>query len=141
MDWLDFSALPPAWHWAFALVLAAEAGSFLTVATTRLPRRWRRGGQGPTTLGGRSYCPGCGALIPIYRNVPVLTWLIRRGQAACCDNRIPWMYLLLEIGSVLIVVGAIVSFGFTWWALLASVVWLAFFGLGVGLARDASRSM
>ncbi len=114
----DFSVLPPAWHWGLCLSVAAVIGSFLTVLTTRLPRRILQI-KGPTTLGGRSYCPHCAAPIPMWRNIPVITWLVQFGRAACCSAKIPLNYFLLEAGSVLLAVAAIFDYGFTWRALAA----------------------
>ena len=67
----------------------AAIGSYLGCAAWRLPRRiplWR----------GRSVCPGCGRDIPSWRNVPVLTFLLQRGRAACCGGPLARRYLLAE---------------------------------------------
>lgn len=112
----DLSVLPASWHWGLCLSLAAVVGSFLTVLTTRVPRKLLKA-QGPTTLGGRSYCPHCGAPIPLWRNIPVITWLVQAGRAACCGAKIPFHYVMLEAGCVLLAVAAIFDYGFTWRAL------------------------
>lgn len=46
---------------------------------------------------GRSRCV-CGTQIPIYRNIPVVTWLLQRGRAHCCHARIPFWYFGAELG-------------------------------------------
>ncbi len=67
-------------------------GSFLNVCIYRLPRNefWRS---------HRSYCPECHSLIPWYLNIPVLSFLLLLGKAACCKAPIPWRYPLVEISS------------------------------------------
>jgi prepilin signal peptidase PulO-like enzyme (type II secretory pathway) len=46
---------------------------------------------------GRSACPHCQAPIPLYRNIPVLSWLLQRGRSACCQKPIALRYLAFEI--------------------------------------------
>lgn len=64
-------------------------GSFITVVAHRVPR-------GESVVGGRSHCPGCGAQIAAYDNVPVLSWLALRGRARCCGMSISIRYPLTE---------------------------------------------
>lgn len=65
-------------------------GSFITVVGYRVPR-------GESVVGGRSHCPGCGAQIAAYDNVPVLSWLLLRGRSRCCGERISIRYPLTEL--------------------------------------------
>lgn len=65
-------------------------GSFVTVVAYRVPR-------GESVVGGRSHCPGCGAQIAAYDNVPVLSWLLLRGRSRCCGERISARYPLTEL--------------------------------------------
>ncbi len=65
-------------------------GSFVTVVAHRVPR-----GEG--VVAGRSHCPGCGAQIAAYDNVPVLSWVVLRGQSRCCGTRISARYPLTEL--------------------------------------------
>lgn len=44
-------------------------------------------------------CPGCGAQIAAYDNVPVLSWLVLRGRARCCGTRISAQYPLTELAT------------------------------------------
>ena len=75
---------------AVAVALGACVGSFLNVVIWRLPRGTFRSG------GRRSHCPQCSAPIPVTRNIPVVSWLLLRGKAACCGARIAWRYPLVE---------------------------------------------
>lgn len=66
------------------------AGSFVTVVAHRVPR-------GESIVGPRSRCPGCGAQIAAYDNVPVLSWLLLRGRGRCCGAAISPRYPLAEL--------------------------------------------
>ena len=69
------------------LVFAGYTASFEAVVLER-----GAVGQRPT---GRSRC-SCGAPIPMYRNVPVISWVAQRGRARCCNGRIPVWYVATE---------------------------------------------
>ena len=75
---------------ALAGVLGALIGSFLNVVIHRLPR-------GESLSRPRSRCPGCGAQIAWYDNVPVLSWLLLRGRCRRCGERISPRYPLVEL--------------------------------------------
>jgi leader peptidase (prepilin peptidase)/N-methyltransferase len=64
-------------------------GSFLNVVAWRLPR-------GASLLRPRSACPGCGAAVKPYDNVPVLSWLALRGRCRGCGERISPRYPIVE---------------------------------------------
>jgi leader peptidase (prepilin peptidase)/N-methyltransferase len=76
-----------------AALLGACVGSFLNVVIWRL----QQDDPAKRSLGGRSHCPHCGALIPYWFNVPVLGWLVLRGKAACCKKPIALRYPLVEL--------------------------------------------
>ena len=75
---------------AVAFLGGLLAGSFVTVVAHRVPR-----GEG--VVAGRSHCPGCGAQIVAYDNVPVLSWVVLRGRSRCCGTRISARYPLTEL--------------------------------------------
>lgn len=76
-------------------------GSFLTVVAHRVPR-------GESVVAGRSLCPGCGTQIAAYDNVPVFSWLVLRGSARCCGERISARYPLTELTLGLLWAAAVV---------------------------------
>src|SRR5690606_29244597 len=45
----------------------------------------------------RSLCPGCGAQIAAFDNIPVLSWAVLKGTARCCGARISLRYPLTEV--------------------------------------------
>ncbi len=72
--------------WFFGL--GACVGSFLNVCIFRLPA-----GKSIVTPG--SHC-ACGRPIPWYNNIPIFTWFILRGKAACCGRKFSFRYPLIE---------------------------------------------
>lgn len=74
---------------AVAFLLGLVVGSFLNVCILRLP-------EGTFFKNLRSHCPACGAMIPWYLNIPVLSFAVLRGRARCCGARISWQYPAVE---------------------------------------------
>jgi leader peptidase (prepilin peptidase)/N-methyltransferase len=74
----------------FAFFGGLLIGSFVTVVAHRVPR-------GESIVGPRSRCPGCGAQIAAYDNVPVFSWVLLRGRARCCGAPISPRYPLTEL--------------------------------------------
>jgi leader peptidase (prepilin peptidase)/N-methyltransferase len=72
-----------------AAVAGLLIGSFLNVVAYRLPR-----GESLSHPGSR--CPGCGAPIAPYDNIPVVSWLLLRGRCRRCEEPISIRYPLVE---------------------------------------------
>ena len=85
---------------AIAAPIGLLIGSFLNVVAYRLPR-------GESLLWPASHCPGCDQPIKPYDNVPVLSWLLLRGQCRNCGERISPRYPAIELLTAL-AFGAIV---------------------------------
>ena len=88
----------------FALGLAF--GSFLNVCIYRLP-------LGKSVVAPRSACPDCEKFIPLYDNLPVLSWLILRGKCRNCKEPISPRYLVVELLTGVIFLGCYAHFGLT----------------------------
>lgn len=73
---------------AFAFVMGAIVGSFLNVCIYRIP-------AGRSVVFPGSTC-ACGAPIPWYHNIPVLSWCILRGRAYCCNEAFSVRYPGIE---------------------------------------------
>lgn len=86
----------PAWFpMTFAVAFGLIWGSFLNVVIYRVPR-------GKSVVRPGSACPGCGAPIRAWDNVPVLGYVLLRGRARCCGAKLSPRYPLVElIGGVL----------------------------------------
>jgi leader peptidase (prepilin peptidase) / N-methyltransferase len=85
-------------------VLGLIFGSFLNVCIYRLPR-------GKSVVAPRSACPHCGRMIPLYDNVPVLSWLILRGRCRNCQQPISPRYLVVELLTAALFVVCYLHFG------------------------------
>ena len=79
----------------FSFILGSVLGSFANVVIWRLPR-------GESLLKPGSHCPTCNVPIPLWRNVPLLSYFLLRGPAACCGNPISLRYPLIELLSALV---------------------------------------
>jgi leader peptidase (prepilin peptidase)/N-methyltransferase len=74
---------------AIAALFGAVVGSFLNVVAYRLPRN-------ESLVTPASRCPGCGASIKPYDNVPVLGWVLLRGRCRSCRTPISSRYPIVE---------------------------------------------
>jgi len=73
----------------FVAVAGLVLGSFFNVVIYRLPR-------GLSLLRPPSSCPGCGARIKPYDNVPVLSYLVLGGRCRKCGRKISAVYPAVE---------------------------------------------
>lgn len=85
---------------ALALIFGAIAGSFLNVVAYRLPRNESLAFPG-------SHCPGCGAPVRAYDNVPVFGWLLLRGRCRSCHQRISAQYPVVELITAVLAVAVV----------------------------------
>lgn len=73
----------------FVAVAGLVLGSFFNVVIYRLPR-------GLSLMRPPSSCPGCGARIKPYDNVPVLSYLVLGGKCRKCGRKISAVYPTVE---------------------------------------------
>jgi leader peptidase (prepilin peptidase)/N-methyltransferase len=83
-------------------VFGAIVGSFLNVVVYRLPRH-------ESIVTPASHCPGCGAPVKPYDNIPVLSWLLLRGHCRACGVPISVRYPLVEFLTAALCVGAVLA--------------------------------
>ena len=87
-------------------------GSFLNVVIARLP-------EGRSLVRPGSACPGCGAAIVWYDNVPVVSFVALRGRCRACAMTIPWRYPVVEAVTGALFGAAALAFGATLHAAVA----------------------
>ncbi len=97
----------PGW---FALAVASAyglvVGSFLNVVIHRLPR-------GESLVRPPSRCPGCGAHVRWFDNVPVLSYVFLGGRCRSCKARISARYPAVELLGGVAAVAPLLRFGLT----------------------------
>ena len=112
------------WVLAYAAVVGACIGSFLTLATYRLPRE-------EEITRKRSHCPNCSTPLSARDLVPVISWAASRGRCRHCKVRVSARYPLTElacgIGTALIAWRYGVTLeGFAiaalWWSIVAIII-------------------
>lgn len=72
------------------VILGAIMGSFFNMLIYRLPRDL-------SILSPSSFCPKCEKPIPWWGNIPILSYLVIKGQCAHCKNPIPIRYFVVEL--------------------------------------------
>jgi leader peptidase (prepilin peptidase)/N-methyltransferase len=82
-------------------------GSFLNVVIYRVPRN-------ESVVSPRSKCPMCDAPIKDRDNIPVLSWLLLKGQCRNCHTPISPRYLFVEVAGGALFAGAAARLGFRW---------------------------
>ncbi len=78
--------------WFFAglsFIFGAIVGSFLNVCIYRIPAERSIVSPGSTCA--------CGEPIRCYHNIPVFSWMLLRGRAACCGERFSIRYPAIEL--------------------------------------------
>lgn len=84
--------------WALPLsgaILGTIIGSFVATLVLRWPAR-------RSVAAGRSACDGCGRTLSAPDLIPILSYLLYRGRARCCDAPIAPLHPLTEVLAALI---------------------------------------
>ena len=125
-----------------ALVLGLLVGSFLNVVIYRVPeglnRNWKiqakqvldiplEQGEGErfNILMPPSHCPSCKTAIKPWQNIPILSYVLLKGQCKHCHIAISLRYPLVELLTGLVFAICAWKFGATWTA-LATMVFSAY---------------
>ena len=126
-----------------ALILGLLVGSFLNVVIYRVPeglnRNWKlqakqmldlplEQGEGErfNILMPPSHCPSCKAAIKPWQNIPILSYVLLKGQCKHCHAAISLRYPLVELLTGLVFAVCAWKFGATWTA-VAAMVFSAYF--------------
>ena len=71
-------------------ILGSIIGSLLNVVIYRLPRNL-------SIISPRSFCPECCEKIPLYRNIPIISYILQIGKCNHCSGKIYIRYPIVEI--------------------------------------------
>ena len=77
------------------IVIGLILGSFINVLAYRLPNDM------PVIL-SRSQCPKCNMTIPLYRNIPIITYIVQTGKCHNCKQPISLQYPIIEFLTAII---------------------------------------
>lgn len=102
------------------LLFGLVFGSFGNVLIYRLPEG--------RTLGGRSMCMKCGRALNVLELIPLFSFIGLGGKCRTCRVELSWQYPLVELGSGLLFVFALLHSNFALLpaAILSLCLWLLF---------------
>lgn len=111
----------------FLIIIGLCIGSFLNVVIYRLPiileQNFQKECQEFLNLPKdkisphfslaypHSHCPHCQKTIPLWRNIPLLSFILQKGKCAFCGKRISWRYPLIECITAIFTVVTVFYFG------------------------------
>ena len=96
----------------YYFILGTIFGSFLNVVIYRIPNQL-------SIIRPRSHCPNCKTMIPFYRNIPIISFLIQKGKCNNCNKSISCIYLLTEF-----IIGIIFLIGFHYFEPIESITFI-----------------
>ncbi len=86
------------------IILGAGLGSFYNVLIDRLPRK-------QSIILPASHCSDCGKSLPVWLNIPILSYILLKGKCKYCGAKIHIHHLLVEIISPLILIALFLKYG------------------------------
>lgn len=96
-------------------ILGLPVGSFANVCIARLPKK-------ESVVFPASHCPKCNAPIRARDNIPVLSYLLLRGQCRDCGAPISPVYPIVELVTALLWAAVFYKFGLSWECLIYAIV-------------------
>ena len=90
----------------FSLLFGACFGSFITMASYRLPKR-------EDVFFKKSYCPRCNKALKFRSLIPVFSWIFQKGKCSMCGAKISIRYPLIEILTAVFFLLSYLKFGFS----------------------------
>jgi leader peptidase (prepilin peptidase) / N-methyltransferase len=97
----------------FFLIIGACMGSFVTMASHRLPKK-------DGIFFKRSYCPYCNQTLKIFSLIPIFSWIFQKGHCSFCKKSIGIKYLITEIVTALLFLFIYLKFSISWNTLIVS---------------------
>ena len=81
-------------------------GSFINVLIYRIPNNL-------SIIKPRSFCPNCNTSIPIFRNIPIISFVLQLGKCHNCHNKIALQYPAIEMLTGILWVCLMLNYGQT----------------------------
>jgi len=81
-------------------------GSFINVLIYRIPNNL-------SIIKPRSFCPDCNTSIPIFRNIPIISFVLQLGKCHSCHNKIALQYPAIEMLTGILWVCLMLNYGQT----------------------------
>jgi len=118
----------------FAFTFGALVGSFLNVCISRIPNN-------DSIVSPPSHCPKCKVAINFYDNIPLISYLVLRGQCRSCSVRISPRYFVVELLTALLALALFDRFGFGFsflvsFVLVGALIVISFIDLDVRIVPD-----
>ncbi|MCP4671961.1 MAG: prepilin peptidase [Desulfobacula sp.] len=105
-------------------VFGSCIGSFLNVCIYRIP-------ENKSIVFPGSFCPSCKNAIPLYLNIPILSYIFLMGKCKFCKFKIPIRYPLIESLAGIFALLLFLKFGFTpalfyWFIFISALITISF---------------
>ncbi|QPJ66638.1 MAG: prepilin peptidase [Candidatus Nitrohelix vancouverensis] len=111
----QFLLLPQFLQASGVFLFGLMLGSFSNVCIHRIPR-------GESVVSPGSHCVSCNAAVRSFDNIPLLSYLILKGQCRNCGVRFSWVYPFIEFITALLIVASFYRFGWSWEFAIFTVV-------------------
>src|SRR5215510_11685114 len=126
--------ISPAFVTVVTLLFGAAIGSFLNVCIYRLPLH-------ESIVFPASHCRACSAPLTWYDNLPLVSYLLRRGRCRFCGASFSFRYFLVELVTALLAIALVQRFGLTittvgYFAFSAALVVITFIDLDHQIIPD-----
>ena len=108
------------WPLVPAVVIGAMTGAIFGSYIATLVLRWPQGKQASS---GRSACDGCGRVLSALELIPIVSWMVQRGQCRHCGAQIDPIHLRTEAAAAVLGGAAMAHFPNAGGAAFALFIW------------------
>lgn len=108
------------WPLVPAVVIGAMTGAIFGSYIATLVLRWPQGKQASS---GRSACDGCGRVLGALELIPIVSWMVQRGQCRHCGAQIDPIHLRTEAAAAVLGGAAMAHFPNAGGAAFALFIW------------------
>ena len=105
-------------------LFGSAIGSFLNVVSLRYKPGKKLFDE--NVVAGRSHCPHCRKILNWYELIPIISFIIQKGECRHCRKKLLWQYPLVEILSGLIFIFTPLSIGAPLFSSRA-IIWILIF--------------